>query len=229
MIVIADSHVGEENGNVAEFRETLAKLGKSRDDVVFLGDIFELWIALPAYEQPLHREFMDWCDAEKGRRSVGFIEGNHEFFVAEERAAHFTWCVGGAWRNVPGCLLVHGDRIDRRDRGYRLLRRTSKTPLMKTMLRLAPPLGRALISAAKERLDRKGTKRMPADQIRAFAEAEFAGGVKAILAGHFHQYYAYAGPEGCSLHILPAWLDTGIVTRFDPVLKQVRCCHWREM
>lgn len=228
MIVVADSHVSEENGNVAEFRALLTRLEKSREEVVFLGDVFDLWIALPGYELDLHREFLAWCARRKTHVSVGLIEGNHEFFVAEERGESFSWCSPDARQGPAGSLFVHGDLIDRRDRGYRFLRRASKNRVMKSLLRSFPAAGKSLVAAAKKRLDLKDGKHIPEDEIRAFAESEFARGAKMILAGHFHRYYAYAGPEGCSLHVLPAWLDTGIVTRFDPALKQVRCCHWRE-
>jgi UDP-2,3-diacylglucosamine pyrophosphatase LpxH len=85
MIIIADAHIDEACGNDTDFFRMLHALENNDHDVVFLGDIFDLWIALPRYEKNSHRQFLSWCQEQKSHRSIGFIEGNHEYFVAQEK------------------------------------------------------------------------------------------------------------------------------------------------
>jgi hypothetical protein len=52
-------------------------------------------------------------------------------------------------------------------------------------------------------------------QIEAFAEARLRGGLQTAFAGHFHQSHTYRTTRGMQLHTLPAWFDTGCVSRYD--------------
>jgi len=45
MIIIADAHIDESRGNESAFFQMLEAIEKTDHDIVFLGDIFELWIA----------------------------------------------------------------------------------------------------------------------------------------------------------------------------------------
>ena len=74
MIIIADAHIDESRGNESVFFQMLDAIEKTDQDVVFLGDIFELWIALPHYEKGSHRSFLTWCETQKRRRTVGFMQ-----------------------------------------------------------------------------------------------------------------------------------------------------------
>ena len=44
LIIITDAHISNENRNVVDFFFMLEKLAANDDDIVFLGDIFDLWI-----------------------------------------------------------------------------------------------------------------------------------------------------------------------------------------
>jgi len=229
MIVIVDCHVSARNGTADEFHAMLERLAQSREDLVFLGDTFELWIALRAYEDELHRRFLAWCVRQKEERSVGFVEGNHEFFVAEERGGCFSWCVPEARQEPGGLLLVHGDLIDRRDRGYRLLRRVSKSRLMKLALRCFPPGGKALVALASRGLAFRGRKALPEQELRRFAEATFARDARTILTGHFHRPYLYRRADGRCLHTVPAWRDSRAVVRLDSSSHEFTILRWQEV
>ena len=62
LILIADSHLSENTSNLVEFKKFLEWISRSDYDVCFLGDIMELWIALPKFENAMHREFLDSGD-----------------------------------------------------------------------------------------------------------------------------------------------------------------------
>jgi UDP-2,3-diacylglucosamine pyrophosphatase LpxH len=229
MILITDAHVGETQGNAAEFFEMLDRLGADDRDLAFLGDIFDLWIALPGYEGPIHREFCAWCRRQKRRRRIGFMEGNHEFFVARERADVFSWCTDAPWRREHGGLLfVHGDLVNRRDFNHRAFRKLSKSPLSRSFLRHAPR-GPAFAAALKRRLryaNRKFRTGLPEGEIRRFAEERLSAGVHTILVGHFHTGQSY---QGTRLHLLPDWHSSKSLALLDPGDGTLSQMHWREL
>ncbi len=196
----------------------LDNLDRSDDDLVFLGDIFDLWVALPRYENELHRRFVAWCRGQKQRRAIGYIEGNREFFLTLNHADAFTWCSSGPWhRDRAGLLFCHGDQINQNDVRYLTWRKLSKNRIAR-MLLTGLPLGPALAEHLKRRLKDTNAafrRRLPVEQFAAFAEARRREGVQAVFAGHFHQAYTHQHPDGVQLHALPAWLGSGCVSRYD--------------
>ena len=111
-LMIADAHLtclGPED----EFFRVLDDVSRLPGDIgiIFLGDIFDLWIALRGYENGEHRRFLEWCRREKSNREVVFLEGNHEFFVAKKYADNFTYIGEDSFQD--GLLQwLHGDRIN---------------------------------------------------------------------------------------------------------------------
>ena len=89
-ILVADSHL-RPGGEDAFF----AMLDRIRQyhpaGVIFLGDIFELWIALDGYESDIHFRFLQWCREAKAQFEVGFIVGNHEFYLSHSHSDAFSW------------------------------------------------------------------------------------------------------------------------------------------
>ena len=57
-IIVADSHI--DNNNASAFFAMLAEVAKSDYDIIFLGDIFELWLGLNRYEEEMHKDFLSW-------------------------------------------------------------------------------------------------------------------------------------------------------------------------
>jgi UDP-2,3-diacylglucosamine pyrophosphatase LpxH len=232
LVIIADAHISRRQGNADAFLEMLAALEKGVGDVVFLGDIFDLWIALPRYENDLHRTFLSWCRKQKPRRRIGFIEGNHEFFLARRHAAAFTWCTQLAWwKDSEGNLFCHGDRINRHDRNYLTFRKLTKNPITRTAIHCLP-MGPKLVNHVKRRL--KGTNRafrksLPKVQLRKFAEERFQEGATRIFLGHFHQSYFYRGAHGGQLHTLPDWYSRGWISVLSADRHALRQGPWRDM
>ncbi len=231
MILIADCHISNANGNVEDFLKFLDALATSTEPVVFLGDVFELWIALPRYEDAVHRQFLAWCESRKGWQRVGFVEGNKEFFVAQERAAAFAWCAPIGKTDADQILYLHGDLINVADVGYRRFRRAVRNPLTKTLMR-GLPFGAVIAHAVRKKLKRRAAGRcttFPEQAVKAFADAKFEQGIGDIFVGHFHRKYQYCNGTGGHLHLLPAWFETGEVTRYDRAGRTVTHLHWRDL
>ncbi len=225
LIIIADAHVSKAKGNFPPFFRLLDALAGQDDDLVFLGDIFDLWVALPRYENELHRHFLAWCRYQKTRRSIGYLEGNHEFFLTESHAEAFSWCSPGPWHlDRQGHLFCHGDQINTQDIRYLTFRKLSKNRCAKRLLTHLP-LGPAVVEYLKRRLKYTNPafrRRLPGAQIAAFAEARFREGAHTVFAGHFHQAHLYQNSQGRQLHTLPAWYTTGCVSHWDSQNRTLR-------
>lgn len=232
MIIISDAHVGAQPADHQAFFQMLHRLEDFEEDLVFLGDIFDLWIALPRYEADLHRRFLRWCEAERRRRSIGFVEGNHEFFVARECRRYFSWCTEGDYlRSEDGTLFCHGDRINRMDRQYLHFRKLAKNRLTRLLLMglLPGPRVTALLKVKMKATNPEFRKGLPRDEIAAFAEAGFRNGIRRVFAGHFHREYRYCNDRGRCLYTLPGWCTEGRVTRYEPATGDVRHEDWRSL
>ncbi len=232
MIIVSDAHINESHGNQADFFRMLQALGKNEEDLVFLGDIFDLWIALPRYESEIHGRFLSWCSEQKKYRRIGFIEGNHEYFLAKERRDFFTWCSDRPYhRDGKGHLFCHGDQVNPRDRNYLRFRKIAKNRLTKTVLRWMP-CGPGFVEQVKSRLKLTNLEfrhRLPVEELQRFALSCFESGDRIIFVGHFHQACRMRGPDNRCLYTLPSWFGRGMITRFEVRTGQVTHARWPKL
>ena len=232
MIIITDAHVSKANGNHATFFEMLEYFKGIQQDIVFLGDIFDLWMALPGYENHIHHQFVAWCREQKRQRTIGFLEGNHEFYLAAVKSEAFSWCSADAWyRDDTGSLFVHGDQVNRRDRSYLVFRQLIRNRLTRRILCHLPG-GPRLAETVRRRLKQTNHQfkiHFPRVEIEAFADARFAEGADPIFMGHFHREYIYRNPDSKALYILPDWYSTQKVTVFDPKAREAVFLDWKEI
>lgn len=232
LVLIADAHLSRRRDNLDAFFRMLAALGEGCGDVVFLGDIFDLWIALPRYEKDVHRRFLAWCRRQKDRRRVGFVEGNHEFFVTRAHGGAFTWCTPGPWwRSAEGHLFCHGDLVNRADRAYRVFRRATKNPLSRVVFGGMPggPRLAERIKRGMKGVNPAFRKHLPVEALRTFAEARFEEGATRIFMGHFHRSFHYEGLRGGALDTLPAWYPEGGVSILGPDDNRLRQGPWQDL
>lgn len=230
MILISDSHVDDIRGNDAEFFEMLDAFSRTDDDIVFLGDIFDLWIGFPRYEKTIHRRFLSWCREQLSRRVVGFVEGNHEYFVVRERGSFFTWSTDGCYiRDSAGNCFVHGDQINTKDTNYLRFRKLAKNGVTRRIVR-AMPFGPAIGVALKHTFKHTNLdfrKFLPETEIRLFAKNRFEKQAGNIFMGHFHQRYRLEQSSGKNLYIIPSWAVDGEVG----LIREGRgfaYVHWKE-
>lgn len=232
MIIIADSHVSRAACNDKIFFKMLEKIEKTEEDLIFLGDIFELWIALPRYEKEIHRKFLYWCKEQKNHRTVGYIEGNHEFFLKKERSECFSWCSSAPCYLIDNKenLFCHGDCINRLDKKYLAFRKISKSELSYKLIRIFP-FGRQLSEYIKKKLKKSNKsfkKYLPTEEIKLFAEARFQEGVKKIFAGHFHCKYTYSSlnDDNKKLYVIPDWFASKKVALYNEKSGELSYLNW---
>ena len=232
MIIITDAHISKAAGNHATFFRMLEALEDNQQDLIFLGDIFDIWVALPRYENEDHHRFRAWCREQKKQRIIGFMEGNHEYYLARYNADDFSWCSTAAWRREEdGTLFVHGDQVNHRDRNYLRYRKIAKNPIARLIMRTLP-FGPKIADSLKHGLKHTNMdfrKHLPREEIESFADARFAEGVRTIFVGHFHQEYTYRNSDSNSLYVLPDWFSTEKVTVYDQKSQTVISRHWKEV
>ena len=229
IIFIADAHLVDAPDSSDGFFEFLKKIGESEYQIVFLGDIFELWIAFDAYETEIHKRFLAWCRAEKTKRRIGFIEGNHEFYVSSRYADAFTWSTDRSRLISNGKVCVmHGDTINEDDIGYRLLRLILRNPLSRFLVWLFGPLAGKVLSE-KIRLSLKGKnlkhkKNFPEKYIGRLADRMETDQIPLCLLGHFHQTASVRG-----IRVLPAWSPDGEIGVYDPETEHFSIHPWKQI
>lgn len=230
MFIVTDAHVSELNGNVQAFFSMLEGLAETGEDVIFLGDIFDLWIGLRRYEEPMHLRFLAWCEAYSQRATVGFVEGNHEFYVVRRHRDAFSWS-SRKGHDAHGVRFVHGDLVNRADKKYLGFRAITKSLLVRQLIAWMP-WGKRFVAVLKEKL--KTTNQafrmgLPEQAMAEAAKKAREEGIRFVLMGHFHKAFHYTTAESAVLWVLPAWLDHGQLNYFDPLQGQLESGPWVEI
>lgn len=230
MYIISDCHI---DGTTApRFFDMLAQLATRDEPVVFLGDIFELWIALPGYEEPHHQRLLAWVDERRAQGvEIGWIEGNHEFYVAQRYGDRFSWATDRVHRE-DNCSLAHGDLVNRHDRNYlrfrALIRSGAARVVMLALGRLG--IGPRLATRLKQGLKHTNhdfRKALPATELAAYAAREFSTGARQVIVGHFHDHFIHTGEEGRVLQVAPAWERDETILRIKE--GEIQTAPWEQL
>jgi UDP-2,3-diacylglucosamine pyrophosphatase LpxH len=193
ILIIADSHFTEHQPEAAVFHSLLETISGTGDDVLFIGDFFDLWIACPGYESGIHREFLEWCRKEILRRKIWFVEGNHEFFIRKNRSEYFTEVfTEEALLDGGKFYAIHGDMINYHDHAYSLLRAVLRNPLSYFVMRLFGYTGFGTSFSGKVRKDLRKTNQVqkhyyPRAELLELDKKLRARGVEHAVVGHFHR------------------------------------------
>lgn len=228
IIFVADAHIMNTPASSDGFFDMLGRIGESDCDVVFLGDIFELWIAFDAYEESVHKRFLDWCRREKEKRMIGFLEGNHEFYVSNRHADAFSWSSEKDYCLPDGKICVtHGDRLNKDDVLYLIFRSFMRNPVTRSLVRLSGPLvGRPLsrrILLGLKNKNMKHKKHFPEKYFQRLADSMQRKNRTLCVMGHFHQSASIRG-----IHVLPAWeSENGEIGVYDCAAEQYYRIPWR--
>lgn len=224
--LVADSHLGDARATVPEFVAMLGSLPQARA-VVFMGDLFQVWLALPKYWDAQARAVLDGFRALQaaGTRTV-FVVGNREFFLprtpeeARARGLPFDAIVPGAavltWAGRR-YGLTHGDVISLRDTPYLKWRHFSRGRAFEALFRAMPGGVARRIARRLERAmsttNREIKIQYPAEELQAFARQALPG-LDGYFVGHFHRDEAIAAPgQTATLRIVPDWFSRKTVLR----------------
>ena len=229
IFLVADAHLEDGQELDGEFSAMLEALSRTDYDVVFLGDIMDLWIAKARYEKGCCQAFVHWCREESARRKVYFVEGNHEFFVASRHREAFTEATAGSLR-LGDTLFVHGHLIQGKPWSFnRWFIPLCKSWLGSLVLTLMP-CGQAFAGRVKRSLgNRHPTPVFPEEEVRRWAEPLAAkGGLHELFLGHFHKGGSFAVGE-LECHALPPWKYHGEAALYSTETHHVTVGNWKEL
>src|SRR3989338_3165726 len=114
------------------------------ETLVIAGDLFDFWIG---YHNVVYSQYLPLLskleDLARNGTQIVIFEGNHDFFLGP----YFTEVLGAAVYPGPAPLHVgnyrvwvcHGDQLDPRVIGYRILRWILRTPLVRWGARFLHP------------------------------------------------------------------------------------------
>lgn len=215
-VFIADAHlVDPSDANYRRMLDFLDGLRGNTRTLYLLGDIFEFWVG---YRHVVFAPYVPLLEALRRLREAGTtivcVEGNHDFHLG----TYFTDILGCRVLPDGGEALIdgqrvwigHGDLVNSRDRGYRLLRRVLRSWPMRALMALAPPDWTWTVARWASRQSQKGR---PAKELRWVPEAmladharqRFAEGYAAVVTGHFHAPLLQQ-VEGKTLVALGDWI-----------------------
>ena len=219
ILLVADAHLngGERQKAFSDFLERVGRLPETYA-IAFLGDIFDLWFPLRGYETEDQKRFLAWCDKEKIRRRIYFVEGNHEFYVIARRKSHFS---GAASRELRfgDLLLVHGDQINSSDWQYKLLRLGLRNPLTFLLTQcgalggVGPALSWKIRYGLKE-VNVEQKKRFPEQEVLKYLSRKAETGIRTILSGHFH-HARDLDRDGCRFSVIESFAKEGKISLYD--------------
>jgi UDP-2,3-diacylglucosamine hydrolase len=196
-IFLADAHlVSPSDRNYCLLLRFLRELEGNTETLFIMGDLFDFWLGFPS--NPF-REFDEVLVAlhslvRSGCRLV-YFEGNHDFHVGtifrQELGAEIH--TGPAIITVQGqrLFLCHGDQINGRDHGYRLMRLFLHNRLAAAAVNHVPPSLALRIRCRLQRASRAGylaklQRWNYREIIRIFARTVRKEGCDGLVTGHFH-------------------------------------------
>jgi len=217
LVFIGDVHLDDDDPHLPAFLELLDDLASSASRVVFLGDLFNLWIGRRELARS-HQIAVAGRLRELRARGVvvRYIEGNRDFRVGECFGGDLFDDVsnGGIEERFGGRRIwaIHGDLANAADRQYRAWRRLSRTSVVWWLFNLVPRRRRLRLAEAAEtrmRTSNTGFKRaFPEEVVRAYGRSFLREPGDIVVLGHFHVEKDLRldppGVEGRVL-VLPEW------------------------
>ena len=240
LYVVADSHLDNSIAPAEEFVEMLSQL-ENPHTVVFLGDLFRIWLAPQKYWTDLHHEVMSGFEIlRKKGCNVVFIVGNREMLLPRKLDEHwqkilpFTHLSHREWYLNWGknrYAFIHGDTINYNDRQYLKWKAFTHNRLFETFFKMIPGSLARLIAGRLEEIlsdtNKEYKSNLPEIEIKEFAESVLDD-VDQYFVGHFHIDRVFK-VEGCGgvLRIVPDWLSQRKILKIS-VLGETEVLHYKK-
>lgn len=223
---VGDVHLDRGDSDLPSFLGFVESLAMRAEQLVFLGDLFNLWIGTRGFEAPHQTAVLDCLAGARARGVIlTYVEGNRDYRVAKgrgvdvfHRIATEAFDLDWAGRRIH---VAHGDLVNVADRQYRAWRRLSRSWPLWALLGLFPPSGRIRLADLLELRMRATNLRMkrsfPEERVRAYGAAALRAGCDAVVLGHFHEEHRIeAGEPPRPVFVLPDWKSSRRYLRMGP-------------
>jgi UDP-2,3-diacylglucosamine hydrolase len=228
LVFIGDVHLDASDTHLEAFLAFLESLGSTTSRLVFLGDLFNLWIGRREMEQPHQHAVTQQLEMlRRGGMVVRYVEGNRDYRIASAYvgSALDEASLDGVAEEMGGRRLwaIHGDLANPGDRHYRRWRRLSRSPLSWHLFSLVPRGRRMRVADYLERKLRKSNpefkRRFPEREVRAYGASFLAQGYDTVVLGHFHverDLRVDSNGNPGRILVLPEWRESRRHLRVDP-------------
>ena len=219
LVFVGDVHLDRDDAHLEAFLSFLDDLRPTVGRVVFMGDLFNVWIGRRELEQPHQRAVVErLASMRRDGIVIRYIEGNRDYRIEDAYVGQALddSTAGGIEESIGGRRLyaIHGDLANPRDRQYRTWRWVSRSPLAWMILRGIPRRRRMrFVEGLEERLRRANLdfkQEFPETDVRAYAEGFLGQGYDAVVLGHFHVEKDLAATPPSSpgrILVLPEWKE----------------------
>ena len=196
LLAVSDLHLsagsGERNALFIEFLQDALSAG---DEVLIIGDLFDLWFGREALIFPFQRSIVARMKelASEGLQ-IDYVEGNRDFFLSRYSGSVFRTVSSGGFHRDWGSRRLyaeHGDWINTDDKQYRLFKRATKNRLSAFLMDHLPA---GFLMKQAEAVERKMKSTnmkyrtgYPERHCRRFAEKKGRAGADLVIIGHFHE------------------------------------------
>jgi UDP-2,3-diacylglucosamine hydrolase len=216
-IFIADAHLrNPDDDNYQILLRFLSDIRGTAKTLYILGDLFEFWIG---YDENTFQHYLPVLDSLRKLKESGveivYFEGNHDFHLG----SFFSKTLQATIYTSPEILeldgkrvyICHGDQINSRDYGYKLLRYLFHGPVTKILFPLVPPalvfkIAQHLSSCSKKQHRQRNRKKDYTSLLSQFAEYQFQRGCDAVVTAHFHIPLLTVTENGKTLLSLGDWI-----------------------
>jgi len=214
---VGDVHLDRGDPELEPCLSFLDHLGRTSRRIVFLGDLFNVWLGRKELEQPHQAAVLAKLRALRASGvGIGYVEGNRDFRIAPVYggdAIDDASCSGLAEEQGGTRLFAaHGDLVNVRDSRYRLWRAVSRSAPVWWLFNRLPATRRLRLAESLERRLRRTNvaykQEFPEAALREFAADILRRGFDVLVLGHFHVERDFPigppGPRGRAV-VLPEW------------------------
>ena len=216
---ISDLHLGAREIEDKEkqeklFGDFLRHIESNASHLFIVGDFFDFWYE---YRTVIPKQYFPvLCTLqrfhEKGIQ-MHYLAGNHDFALGQffDRYLNIRTYSDDLSITLVGkkFYLFHGDGLEKKDRGYRLLKRILRSRTNQKLFRLIhPDFGirlAKLVSGTSRKYNTTDNQSRSEEEYFAFAEERFAEGYDYVIMGHRHNPLVYE-KEGKKYVNLGDWI-----------------------
>lgn len=221
--IFADCHLPVEPGHpdFERFRHTFMEVARQTETIVLLGDVFQVWAAVPVFDHENGRALLETVKALSGSCQTIMVEGNWDFYIEKTYSETFDKVSEDAVSiesNGERIVFVHGhmdnlfwDRLLMKMLKSRLARALFQS---KTFSVLARKLNKKFQEGAL-------SKQIRPDELLTVAQRlikRFLGSDR-IFVGHFHTFWQHGNvtviPDYHSTHSFLGLSDKPALYRFE--------------
>lgn len=226
-IFLSDTHLNEVNPERQERLVSFLTKFDNLERLYIVGDLFDFWFGYKTvifrYYLPLlcqlYRLHMQGCE-------LIYVLGNHDFNLGPlfRETVPLRVIEAGAEEEIDGhkIFIIHGDGLDKSDRGYRLLRFVVRSPLVRWLFQWIHPdigwnMARLLSKSSK-----KYTAWKKIDKIKAYFEfgrQKVSEGINYCIMAHSHvpfiKKFSFDNHEGQIIN-LGDWLQHFTFLQYSP-------------